>query len=148
MLKNKVQIRFITAKADDVPFLLLLRQKTMNENLSLAGFRTDDSYHLERIREAYSDSLIIYVNTVKVGLVKVSKQVTKLHIRQLQILPEYQNKGIGSKVLSILINKSKVLGLPITLNVLLNNKAKDLYLKNGFQVVGETELEYKMQFSP
>lgn len=147
MLNNKVHIQFITANADDVPFLLKLRQKTMNEHLSSAGFRTDDEYHLARINEAYNDSLIINVNNRQIGLIKLSRQKNNLHIRQLQILPEYQNKGVGSKVLSVIINKAKSLSLPITLSVLLNNPAKALYTKHGFEVIGENVLEYQMRYS-
>lgn len=148
MLDNKVQIRFISAKSEDVPFLLQLRQKTMNEHLSLAGFQTDENYHLARIHEAYKESLIIHLDDMKIGLIKLSKRPDKLHIRQLQILPEFQNKGVGGKVLSVVIQKSKDLILPITLSVLLKNPAKKLYLKHGFKVVGENNLEYKMQYTP
>ena len=148
MLNNKVQIRFTSAKNDDVPFLLKLRRDTMNKHLSIAGFQTDDNYHLDRIHESYKDSLIIYLDDIKIGLIKLSKQPDKLHIRQLQILPEFQNKGIGGKVLSVVLKKSHELLLPITLSVLLKNRAKALYLKHGFKVTGQNKLEYQMQYSP
>lgn len=147
MLKSKVQVRFVSAKPEDVPFLLTLRKRTMNEHLLRASFPVDDEYHLARIHEAYNDSLIIYLNERKVGLIKLSKREKSLHIRQLQILPEFQNKGVGSKVLSVVIQKSHDLALPITLNVLLHNPAKALYVKHGFKVIGENTLEYQMEYS-
>lgn len=131
----------------DVPFLLALRRATMTEYLLKAGFKINDDYHLARINEAFQDSLLIKLENDNIGLLKLSKQSDRLHIRQLQILPEFQNKGIGGRVIDVVIKKAKQLGLPVTLNVLLNNPAQKLYLAKGFQVIGETDIEYQMQYS-
>lgn len=118
----------------------------MTEHLRDAGFTTSDSYHLARIKEFYNDSLIILLNDVSIGLVKLSKQNTSLHIRQLQILPRYQNKGIGTLVLKAVIKKGQALDLPITLNVLLANPAKQLYQRHGFNITGQSNIEFNMKY--
>lgn len=143
--QHSVKLSFVTASLTDVPFLLALRKQTMTEHLTNAGFILNDNYHLERITESFADSLIIMLKDRQIGLIKLSKQIDKLHIRQLQILPNYQNKGIGGRVMQAVINKAKVLNLPITLNVLLNNPAKKFYLQHGFKVIAENDIEFQMR---
>lgn len=141
-----VSVSFNPASKEDVAFLLNLRKETMTEHLQKAGFSTTDDYHLARIYEHFADSLVIVCGEQKVGLVKLSKLANKLHIRQLQILPEYQNKGLGSLVLKAVIQKSQKLNLPVTLNVLIDNPAKQLYQRHGFKIIGKTDIEYQMKY--
>ncbi len=79
------------------------------------------------------------------GVVSLKGTKKSLHIRQLQILPEYQGQGIGSKVLSVVKKRALHLQLPITLNVLLKNPARGLYLRHGFQIEGKNKLEFQMR---
>ena len=60
----------------------------------------------------------------------------KYYISSLYIDPNYQNKGIGTKLLKTLINNLKKTNLDnIYLTVDLNNKnAIDFYLKNNFLI--------------
>lgn len=52
-------------------------------------------------------------------MVKLGLLPDRLHIRQLQILPEFHNGGIGSKVVTLVKQKASERLLPVTLNVLL-----------------------------
>lgn len=145
----KFTIGFRTVKDDDIDFLLLLRKRSMTKHLADAGIKMKDEQHLERVKEFYYDSHIILRNRKPIGLLKlgvVSLNGTgqSLHIRQLQIMPDQQGKGIGSKVLAVVKKRALQLCLPITLNVLLKNPARALYLRHGFQVKGKNKLEYQM----
>jgi ribosomal protein S18 acetylase RimI-like enzyme len=145
MLSNeKVTIGFRQAQQSDIGYLLQLRKATMGEHLIVAGLNLSDQQHLERISEYFADSSIILMNKQPIGLIKLGVLADKLHIRQLQISPQFQGKGIGGKVLVLVKEKSKQLKLPLTLNVLLANPAISLYLRHGFVVTGQNELEYQM----
>ena len=125
----KFTVGFRKVKDDDIDFLLSLRRQTMTRHLLAAGIKMSNKQHLERIKEFFYDSQIILVDRKAVGLVKlgvVSLNGTEksLHIRQLQISPKYQGKGIGSKVLSVVKKRALQLHLPITLNVLLKKPCK------------------------
>jgi GNAT superfamily N-acetyltransferase len=146
MLANdKITIGFRQAEQNDIGFLLQLRKASMGEHLIAAGLNLSDQQHLERINECFLDSSIIMMNKQPIGLIKLGVLSDKLHIRQLQILPKYQGKGIGGKVLALIKEKAKVLKLPLTLNVLLANPVISLYLRYGFVVTGQNELEYQMR---
>ena len=59
-------------------------------------------------------------------------------------MPKFQGKGIGSMVLSVTKKRALQLCLPITLNVLLKNPARALYLRHGFQVVNKNRIEFQL----
>ncbi|MCO4798097.1 MAG: GNAT family N-acetyltransferase [Colwelliaceae bacterium] len=143
----KTTINFKKATLHDREFLLKLRKASMVEHLTNAGIELSDAQHFERIDEFYDDSNIIYKGNEKIGLIKLGSLDGRFHIRQFQIMPSFHNYGIGSKVLSLLIKKAEKKSLSITLNVLIDNPALNLYLRNGFAIEGETKLEYQMRWS-
>ena len=140
----KITIGFRNVKKEDIDFLLLLRKKSMNVHLKKAGIDMDNDEHLARVEEFYLDSHIILSNRKPIGLLKLGVMTQSLHIRQFQILPEYQGKGIGTLVLNVVKKRALQLCLPITLNVLRENPARALYLRHGFQIKNKNKLEYQM----
>ncbi len=143
----KYSISFRQAVKDDVAFLLQLRIRTMTEHLSAAELTMTNQQHIVRIQEYFTDSQMILFNNDVVGLIKLAIKPTHLHIRQFQILPDFQGKGLSSKVITAVKKQAVKLQKPISLNVLLNNPARSLYLRHGFTIVDENPLEYQMQCS-
>mgnify|MGYP000542505732 FL=1 len=144
----KFTIGFRAVKHEDLDFLLSLRKKSMSKHLADAKIKLTNEQHLERVKESYYDSHIILrdrkpIGLLKLGVVSLKGTHKSLHIKQLQILPEYQGQGIGSKVLNVVKKKALQLQLPITLNVLLKNPARGLYLRHGFQIEGKNKLIFK-----
>jgi ribosomal protein S18 acetylase RimI-like enzyme len=139
-------VSFKRANSHDRAFLLTLRKASMNEHLKTAGIYLDDSAHMQRIDEYFSDSHIICFQNSAIGLIKLALFADKIHIRQFQLLPRYQGLGIGSKVLDIVKRKAQEKQLVITLNVLQNNPAKQLYLRHGFVVIDNNGLEFQMRW--
>lgn len=126
-------VSFRRAIANDRAFLLQLRKASMTEHLNSAD-------------EYFSDSHIISYQNVAIGLLKLGQFPDKIHLRQFQLLPEYHGLGIGSRVLKLIQRKAQERQLSITLNVLLDNPAKQLYLKHGFVISTENELEFAMRW--
>ena len=63
-------------------------------------------------------------------------------IGNICIMPEYQKKGIGTKLLTEIINKYR--DYDIELQCFKQNPAISLYSRLGFVFNGETEFHYKM----
>lgn len=141
----KLSVGFRRATNADIDFLLNLRKSSMTEHLKKAGFNFSESDHLNRINDFFNDSYIITNYKEGVGLIKLGLLPDRIHIRQFQILPSFHRMGLGSYVLEVIKKKSRKYKLPITLNVLLDNPAKSLYLRHGFYVKEQLKLEYKMR---
>ena len=139
-------ISFRRAMAFDRAFLLTLRKASMDKHLHSAGIYLDDNSHLLRIDEFFSDSYIILYQNNAIGLLKLGLFSNKIHLRQFQLLPQYQGLGIGSRVLELVKRKAQDKKLAITLNVLLKNPAKQLYLRHDFVVIDSNELEFQMHW--
>ena len=144
--KRAAIISFRRAIANDRAFLLTLRKTSMNAHLKAAGIYLDDHSHMQRIDEFFSDSNIILYQNKTIGLLKLGLFSDKIHIRQFQLIPQYQGLGIGSRVLGLVKRKAQEKKLDITLNVLLNNPAKELYLRHDFVVIDSNELEFQMRW--
>ena len=89
---------------------------------------------------------IIEVNNIKIGLLWYEEEKDYLEINQIFILSKYQNKGIGSKILTDIINTGKNKKKSIILGVLKSNiRAQSLYNKMGFIEYDQTDTEIKLK---
>jgi len=140
-MSNKSDIRLVKAKAEDKDFLFDLRKQTMVEHLEKSGLFLSDEEHRTRVDKSFENSFVVLYQEHQAGLVKYEENKAMLEVLQIQILPEYQNKGIGKQVLQYLFKKEKT----IQLKVLKDNPAKNLYRRLGFITVGEDEHEYHME---
>jgi ribosomal protein S18 acetylase RimI-like enzyme len=79
------------------------------------------------------------------GLFVVSNPAS-IHVEELQIMPEFQGRGIGSSILTELIETAHHRGMVVTLAVLsVNPRAKQLYERLGFKVTGFEAPFFRMQ---
>ena len=68
-----------------------------------------------------------------------------IEIGQFFILPDYQNKGIGTHLLNGILDKADRFGKNVTLKFLRDNPVESLYVRNGFQVVDADGILYHME---
>ncbi len=64
------------------------------------------------------------------------------------ILPDYQNKEIGTHLLKSILDRADQSGKNVTLRFLKNNPVKSLYIRNGFRVVHIDESLYYVERKP
>lgn len=70
----------------------------------------------------------------------------ELFLSELQLLPQFQRRGIGSVIIRQLQSEAKSRGVPLRLQVLRDNQARRLYERLGFIVMGETDTVVKMEW--
>lgn len=68
-----------------------------------------------------------------------------MFINEISILKEYQNRGIGRKILEEELRKNQENRIRTILQVFKDNPAKKLYKQLGFKIYGETETHYQME---
>ena len=70
-----------------------------------------------------------------------------VRLRDLFLTPEYQGRGIGSRLVNEELAKARRLGKPLRLRVLKDNRARALYRRLGFTDCGETKTQYWMEIA-
>ena len=83
-----------------------------------------------------------------IGTIATIESEDCIEIGQFFILPDYQNKGIGTHLLKSILNKAEQLGKHVTLRFLKNNPVRSLYVRNGFRVTDSDEILYYMERKP
>ena len=140
-----MNIVLIRAVSSDLDYLWWLRQHTMVAHLERQGLYYDHSEHLSKIQEHFDCAHIIWVDGVKTGLLKFVSTAQQVDIKQLQIAPLWQGKGLGRAILLDLFTCHPRKHYVLT--VLKNNPALRLYQRLGFNIVAEDQYEYHMRLS-
>ena len=92
------------------------------------------------------NNYIILFDNIKIGWLEIIEMDTFIEINQIFILPEYQGKGIGNKIIMDIIEKGIKDNKEIKLQVLKrNNKALKLYKNLGFYNYNETKTHYQLK---
>ena len=139
-------IRTRPATSSDTTFLRDLHHTAYRE-LVIRQFGSwdepaQDAFFDQSLRDA--DFELILDGDVAVGAVGTSLQTDHLFLSEIQILPEHQNRGIGTRILNAQIERAAELDKPVGLQVLRENRARIWYERHGFRVIGETVTHYLM----
>ncbi|MFO7662338.1 MAG: GNAT family N-acetyltransferase [Chloroflexota bacterium] len=135
---------------DDYDFLYSLHKSTMRVYINpLWGWH--DAWQEEYFQKKFDPDRrqIIQVNSQDAGVLVVEERPGELYLGLIELLPKYQNQGIGSAIVSRLIDRANSNLLPLSLHVLKTNKpARRFYERLGLVVVEEEERRFKMEYNP
>jgi ribosomal protein S18 acetylase RimI-like enzyme len=143
MIRNSMEFILRPATVNDIEFIYELRAKTMKPFFE-GTLGWNEAKEHEKAADELTNAEIIIVEQKRVGVIKVIPRSDELHLHQMQILPEFQKKGIGSELVRQAIERSEKSRLPITLFVVKNTPAKNIYEKFGFIVSHDFEHNCKM----
>lgn len=132
------------ATAEDAPFLLDLRTRTMDPHLAASGASTSEAHHRSRLEFRYDCAQVLLHEGRPAGMLKVIREPPHWTVVQIQLTPALQGRGLGGAVLGEVIVEAKAAGAGVRLSVLKANPAKALYERLGFVVTGISGLEYEM----
>jgi ribosomal protein S18 acetylase RimI-like enzyme len=78
---------------------------------------------------------VVVVDGADAGYLLHETRGDHVYVRNVALLPEYQGRGIGTAIMSAVIEHADAHGLPVRLQVLKTNpRAKALYERLGFRV--------------
>lgn len=141
--------RFTTRPATDADanFLYRLHEAAMRRYVEQvwgwddAKQRTYFAAHFDPV-----PTRIVSRGRADVGTVTVEWREGEAWVGNLEILPEWQGRGVGGAVLRDVIAHADARGLPVALQVLkINPDARRLYERLGFVVTGETATHHLMR---
>ncbi|MDQ2793733.1 MAG: GNAT family N-acetyltransferase, partial [Bacteroidota bacterium] len=101
------------------------------------------TYHSEHF-SPNNATLLLHQERV-IGFLEKTEKLDSLFIQNLLIVPDFQNKGIGTSLLKQLIEETRKPKKAVTLNVLkVNTRAFSLYQSLGFTVRTTTGVAFEM----
>lgn len=139
-------ISYRDATDADFPFLRELRLLTM-KTLVQRHRAWIEAEQEQRLKSAMDCALIIQNERKDIGVLKVVRRDNHIELLQLQLMPEWQNLGIGSKIILDLQAEAAAAGLPLVLNTFASSRAIALFERLGFAHAASTEHFRGMRWS-
>ena len=109
-------------------------------DVSVVYARFEENYRTETMK-------IIQCDGQDVGMVELLDNPQEIFLTRIAILPEYQNRGIGSTILQNAIAEAATAHKPLRLQVFKINPARGLYERLGFVKTAETMRHIQMELS-
>jgi ribosomal protein S18 acetylase RimI-like enzyme len=138
------------ARADDRRFLFDLNEATMRDYVD-ATWGWDDDEQLAFFDEHFDPSRcqLLQVEGADIGVLAIVERPDEIYLAEIQLLPEWQCRGIGSAVVGSLVERGAAEAKPVTLRVMRTNpRAAALYARLGFQPFREIETHIYMRREP
>ena len=137
------------ATQDDYDFLWWLHRATMRPYVEKT-WGWDEDWQIRYFQEHFDPTTvaIIEFDGVPIGCISVKRGDGVIFLAAIKIAPDYQNQGIGTKLIQALLNEAASQGVPVELQVLKVNPAQRLYERLGFIIISETETHYIMRWTP
>jgi ribosomal protein S18 acetylase RimI-like enzyme len=104
---------------------------------------------LEQVRGEITDSItyVICVDDARVGRLRVVRTTAYIEIAGLQIDPARQSQGIGTAMITGILDEGRRTGMHVELDVNKENPdAERLYTRLGFRRIGENGKDYRMRW--
>ncbi len=149
-------IKLRPAELDDETFLYELYASTRAEEMTAWGwsaaqqqaflslqFRGQQAHYAEYPN---TDHKIILEGERPIGRLFLSRLQDEIRLVDIALLPEHRGRGIGAALIQELFEEAARDGKAVRLHVEKFNRARELYLRLGFQIVGDAQSHYFMEW--
>ena len=140
--------RLRPARSEDFQFAWSLYQdlmKALTEEL-LGRWNEPGPRRVVELALVDEGTFIIVTDGLDSGWMHVGESPDSVYLGQLYLAPSLQNRGLGTAVMKELKDRAAQAGKALTLDVMKNNRARSLYERLGFRVVGESEYKLNMRW--
>jgi ribosomal protein S18 acetylase RimI-like enzyme len=143
-----VDFTFRAASEADYPWLWSLKRLTMRPYVEQMWGGWDEEAQEKFFRRNFvpANIRIVVVDGRDIGLLHVEREPGASFLANVQILPEFQNRGFGSAIVRQVVDEAHGAGLAVRLQVLKSNQAaRRLYERLGFEVTEEGGMHDQMR---
>ncbi len=109
-------------------------------------------FQFRAMRQSYAaqfpaaDFSILLADQQPIGRLVVHRSAEEIHVVDIALLPAWQGRGHGTRVLRELMAEAAAAGLPLRLQVFQGARASGLYARLGFQKTGTTGAHERMEW--
>ncbi len=150
-------LRDVTSQ--DEAFLFQLYASTREQEMAAWGWDAAQVESFLRLQfraqqasygELYSNvrHQLIEVDGTAAGRILVSRDDNEMRLVDIALLPNFQRRGIGEKLIRELMDEASGFGLPLRLEVLQTSVAKRLYERIGFKATSQDPMYVSMEWVP
>lgn len=144
MNHQKYNLRYITE--NDYEFIYQVKKDSYKKYVEICFGSWNEEQQKEyfkRFIETYKEgAFIITLDGKDIGFYNGCRTENQYEIGNICIIPEYQNRGIGTEILKDILYENR--DLEITLQYFKQNPVGRLYERLGFKRIGETQYHYRM----
>ena len=137
-----MKIEFRKCKQNDISFILELKELGMKWYIEkIYGWNIEiQKEKTKREIEKFKDTMkIIVVDNQDIGVTNFFEDEGKYHVGLIIVHPDYQGKGIATKIINDYIDIAKKEQKEILIKTYKYNPAKKLYEKLGFKQYDEDD---------
>ena len=137
------------ATAGDYDFIYKVKTITLKEYVAQTwGWNEADQQ--SRFSASFDPAQwqIVQLDGRNIGVLCLEREEGGLFLANIEILPPFQNRGIGTRIIEDILASARRDCLPVRLQVLKVNPARRLYERLGFVVTSETDTHYLMGCAP
>ncbi|HEV3000232.1 MAG TPA: GNAT family N-acetyltransferase [Solirubrobacteraceae bacterium] len=109
-------------------------------------FAAQDAHYRQHYPGATLD--VVEVDGRRAGRLYVHRGPSDIRIMDVALAPAFRNRGIGTTLLSELIEEAQASGRKLSIHVEVNNPARALYERLGFAPAGEHGVYVLMERAP
>jgi ribosomal protein S18 acetylase RimI-like enzyme len=158
----KLDIALRPVTPEDKAFLFDLYALTRAEELSAWGWSDQQralflqmQYQAQRLSyqtqypESRHDIILLHdplQETRSLGRIWVSRSNDEIRLLDITLLPDYRDRGIGTRLIQQLIDQAHQSDIPLRLHVLKTNPALHLYERLGGIKVADLEIRYLIEW--
>ncbi len=155
-MENESESLFLReATPEDEQFLFDVYASTREEELEGLGWDADQKRDFIKMQflareRSYPrvDDRIIVLNGRPIGRMLVDRSDAEILLRDIALLAQYRNRGVGTILIHDLMKEATVSGKTIYLHVLVTSAAVRLYERLGFSRAGEEAAYLEMMWVP
>jgi ribosomal protein S18 acetylase RimI-like enzyme len=141
-----MEITFRRITPEDFEFLRRLHEAALKEYVELTWGWNED-WQNENFKQLFDPAKgrIVVIDGQDAGFLEVIEKESEIVLSSIRLLPDFQNKGAGTKIIRTVIARAKEGKRPVRLQVLKINPARRLYERLGFRIFEETETHFRMR---
>lgn len=145
---TRAGIELRPATRDDLAFAFDALRAAMRDYVAATWGAWDDPHQRELFAPSFDlrTHRILRCDGEDAGVLAIEEKVQSVHLARIFLLPRFQRRGVGTRVVRALTDVARQRGQPVELTVLrVNDPARRFYERLGFSVVGETQTHFHME---
>lgn len=121
------------ATEEDLGFLAQLRIDTLKPYIEQTYGEWDEAIHQHIVRSLIDGGQIVLADDRPAGLLKLRLDAPWLELAEIELRPEHQNRGLGTRILTDVLAFADAHGYHTELRVFACSPAARLYERMGFR---------------